>query len=169
MNEIQEGFISVPGGNVWYKMVGKRNGCIPLLVVHGGPGVSHDYLEPLEELADERPVVFYDQLGCGNSDKPDDQSLWTLERYVQELHQVREKLGLDKMHILGQSWGTSLAVEYMLTRQPGGVVSLLLSGTLLSTSRWIEDQKAYIALLPETIQEVFTKSMFAVWATGLHA
>jgi len=158
MNETQEGYISVTGGKVWYKIIGKRTNGIPVLVVHGGPGVPHDYLEPLEELADERPVIFYDQLGCGNSDNPDDASLWTLERFVQELHQVRKALGVEKMHILGQSWGSSLAVEYMLTGQPDGVVSLLLSGPLLSASRWIEDQKAYIAELPETLREIIITS-----------
>ncbi|MDD2337552.1 MAG: proline iminopeptidase-family hydrolase [Geobacteraceae bacterium] len=81
-----------------------------------------------------------------------------MERFVDELQQVRQTLGLQKVHILGQSWGTSLAVEYLLTKHPKGVVSLVLSGPLLSTSRWIEDQKAYIAELPEEIQELILKS-----------
>ncbi len=158
MKETREAHVSVTGGKVWYKVVGRRDGGVPVLVVHGGPGASHDYLEPLEELADERPVVFYDQLGCGNSERPDEVSLWTVERFVQELHQVREALGLARVHIIGQSWGASLAVEYMLARQPDGVVSLLLSGALLSTSRWIADQQAYVAALPQTIREVIEKS-----------
>lgn len=156
--EIQEGYIPVSGGKVWYKIVGIKKPGIPLLVLHGGPGASYDYLEPLSELADERPIVFYDQLGCGNSDKPDDTSFWTLERFADELHQVRNALGLKKVHIIGQSWGTSLAVEYLLAKQPKGVVSLVLSGTLLSTSRWIEDQKAFITELPEEIREIILKA-----------
>ncbi|MGV8090834.1 MAG: proline iminopeptidase-family hydrolase [Mangrovibacterium sp.] len=157
MDEVQEGYISVTGGKLWYKTVGKNRKGIPVLVLHGGPGVPHDYLEPLAELADERPVIFYDQLGCGNSDKPDDTSLWTIERFVDEIHQIRKALGLKTVHILGQSWGTSLAVDYLLSKHPRGVVSLILSGPLLSTSRWIKDQKAYINELPEKIREVILK------------
>jgi proline iminopeptidase len=152
--ETEEGYISVTGGRVWYQAVGNGKEGVPLLVVHGGPGVPHDYLEPLAELADERPVVFYDQLGCGNSDKPEDTALWTIERFVDELHRVRTELGLEKVHILGQSWGTALAVDYLLEKHPEGVVSLVLSGPLLSTSRWIQDQNDYIAELPPETRDI---------------
>jgi proline iminopeptidase len=154
----QEGFINVPGGRVWYQICGGDRKDVPLLVLHGGPGASCDYLEPLSALADQRPVIFYDQLGCGNADKPDDTTLWTIERFVDELHHVRETLGLDAVHLLGQSWGTSLAVEYLLRKESKGVKRLILSGPLLSTSRWIEDQKAYITELPEAIQQVILKT-----------
>ncbi len=157
VDEFQEGYVSVTGGKVWYKVVGSNKNGIPILVLHGGPGASSDYLEPLAELANERPVVFYDQLGCGNSEKPDDRSLWTIERFVDEVHQIRKALGLKKVHIIGQSWGTSLAVDYLLTKHEEGVVSLVLSGPLLSTQCWIKDQKAYIAKLPEEIQEIILK------------
>lgn len=156
--KIQEGYIPVTGGKIWYKIVGTNKPGIPIMVLHGGPGASYDYLEPLAELADARPVIFYDQLGCGNSDRPDDRSLWTIERYVDELQQVRHALGLDEVHILGQSWGTSLAVDYLLTKRPDGVASLILSGPLLSTHRWIEDQKSYIEALPEELREIILKS-----------
>lgn len=79
MTEAREGYLPVTGGRVWYQIVGSGN-ATPLLVLHGGPGVPHDYLESLADLADERPVVFYDQLGCGKSDRPDDVSLWRIER-----------------------------------------------------------------------------------------
>lgn len=156
-DEIQEGYIPVTGGNISYKIEGKNKKGVPVLVLHGGPGASHDYLEPLKELADERPVVFYDQLGCGDSDRPDDKSLWTIKRFVDEVDQVRSALGLEKVHIIGQSWGTSVAVDYLLTKHSKGVMSLVLSGPLLSTSRWIEDQKAWIAELPKEIQEIILK------------
>lgn len=152
--DIQEGFLSLTGGKISYKVAGKNKKGIPVLVLHGGPGASHDYLEPLAELADERPVVFYDQLGCGNSDKPDDTSRWTIAWFVDELHQVRRALGMKNVHIIGQSWGTSLAVDYLLTKNPKGVASLVLSGPLLSASRWMEDQRAYIAELPKEIREM---------------
>lgn len=91
--EVVKGYIPVTGGNIGYKIVGVNRKKIPLLVLHGDPGALHDYLEPLEALSDERPVIFYDQLECGNSDKPSDVSLWTIERFVNELEpHLTEKL-----------------------------------------------------------------------------
>ena len=116
-----EGYINVPGGRVWYRSVGPDSGSegrTPLLCLHGGPGFTHNYLEPLEALADQRRVVFYDQLGCGRSDRPDDETLWTVERFVEELVQVRAALGLDRLHLFGSSWGGMLAMQYVLDRQP---------------------------------------------------
>ncbi len=98
---MREGFIPVPGGRVFYRIIGQDATGVPLLALHGGPGIPHDYLEPLEALADERPVVFYDQLGCGGSDRPGDLSLYTLPRFVEELAVVRRELGLERVHLLG--------------------------------------------------------------------
>ncbi len=154
----ETGSVPVPGGNVWYKKIGVGKPGVPLLVLHGGPGVPHDYLEPLAGLANERPVVFYDQLGCGNSDRPTDMSLWTIERYVEELAQVRAALGLERVHILGQSWGSMLAVDYMLRRKPDGVVSLTLAGPALSMSRWIADADAWLAELPPETQRIIREA-----------
>src|SRR3970040_1419292 len=100
-----EGKINVPGGNIWYRIGGADAPGVPLLVPHGGPAAGHDYLEHLQPLADERPVVFYDQLGCGRSDIPDDTSLWRVDRFVEEVAAVRSALSLDRIHLLGQSWG----------------------------------------------------------------
>src|SRR5262245_49481941 len=88
------GLIPVEGGRVAYEVHGTGTRT-PLLVLHGGPGIPHDYLANLELLGDERPVVFYDQLGCGGSDRPDDPKLWTRERFAREINSVRESLGLD--------------------------------------------------------------------------
>ncbi len=151
--DTREGYVDVTGGRVWFRIVGAGSTGTPLLVLHGGPGVTHDYLEPLEALADERPVVFYDQLGCGNSDRPDDPSLWTVERYVAEVGEVREALGLDRVHLLGQSWGGGLAAEYVLSKNPDGVESLILSAPLLDADRWMADQRANLAAFPEEMQE----------------
>lgn len=152
MNIPAEGFADVPGGRVKYHVAGAEQSGTPLLVLHGGPGATSDYLQPLAALGG-RPVVFYDQLGCGDSDRPADPSLWTLERYVDELATVREELGLDRVHIMGQSWGTMLAVEYMLTHRPVGVESLVLSGPCLSASRWAADGRQYLQALPEDQME----------------
>ena len=84
LEDAREGFISVEGGKVWYQIVGSVD-AVPLLIIHGGPGYPHDYLEPLAKLAEERPVIFYDQLGCGKSERASDSSLWKMERFVKEV------------------------------------------------------------------------------------
>ncbi|MDT8903626.1 proline iminopeptidase-family hydrolase [Anaeroselena agilis] len=153
-----EGMIAVRGGRVWYRIEGRDKAGVPVLIVHGGPGAPHDYLESLAALADERPVVFYDQLGCGNSDHPDDPTLWTTGRFVAELAAVRAALGLEELHILGQSWGTMLAVEYMLAEKPRGVRSLVLTAPFLSAPRWIADQRAYLAAMPAEVRRAVAEA-----------
>ncbi|MDZ4258655.1 MAG: proline iminopeptidase-family hydrolase [Gemmatimonadales bacterium] len=150
-----EGRIPVPGGDVWFKSVG-AGVATPLLTLHGGPGVGHDYLEPLAALGTDRPVVFYDQLGCGRSDKPDDPSLWRIDRFVQELAAVREALGLDRVHLLGHSWGGWLAIEYMMGN-PSGVASLTLASTSASLPQWAGETACLVASLPEGERETIRR------------
>lgn len=155
--QIKEGYVEVTGGKIWYRIVGAEKTGIPLLTLHGGPGAPHDYLEPMEALADERPVIFYDQLGCGFSDRPSDTNLWTVERFVDELSMLRAALKLEKVHIMGQSWGTMLAVEYLIRKNPENVKSLVLSGPYLSTALWVADQRNWISQLPESVQDTIAK------------
>src|SRR5258707_11653023 len=150
-----EGFIAVEGGRVWYRIAGEARTGVPLLILHGGPGYPHDYLEPLEELSDERPVIFYDQLGCGKSDRPDDKTLWRIDRFVLELAQVRAALGLDRMHLFGHSWGTMLAVDYLLSG--ASAASLILASPALSIPRWRADAHIYLATLPTEIRKTLTR------------
>lgn len=151
----REGRVSVPGGEVWFKVVGSGD-AIPLLTLHGGPGVGHDYLEPLEALQTDRPIVFYDQLGCGRSDKPDDLSLWRIDRFVDEVATVRRALGLNRVHLLGQSWGGWLAIEYMMGR-PSGVDSLILASTSASLPQWARETAHLKTTLPEKAQETIRR------------
>lgn len=121
-----EGFIDVPDGRVWYQSVG---GGEPLVLLHGGPGASSIYLEALMPLCDAGyQVVRYDQLGSGQSDHPDDTSLWTVDHFCAELEVVRQALGFEKMHLLGQSWGSFLALEYVLTHPQHLATVTLYSG-----------------------------------------
>lgn len=143
---MREGTLPVPGGTVWFGIEGSGPG-VPLLTLHGGPGVPHNYLLSLGDLADERPVIFFDQLGCGRSDRPADVSLWTVDRFVEELAAVVAGLGLDRFHLLGQSWGTMLATDFALAH-PGGIQSLILASPPLSIPRWLSDCAAYRAALP---------------------
>ena len=147
----EEGFVAVTGGKVWYEIVGEGDGT-PLIVLHGGPGYPHDYLQPLEELSDSRKIVFYDQLGCGNSSKPKDTSLWTIERFVIELQQVIKSLNISTYYLFGHSWGTALAVSYALTK-PDGLASMILSDSYLSTPIWEKDAKRLLGELPQELQE----------------
>lgn len=156
-NPVREGMIAVEGGKVWYKITGADRSGIPLLVLHGGPGAPHDYLENLGALADERPVIFYDQLGCGNSERQDDSSLWTIERFVDEVEQVRIALNLKEFHLLGQSWGGFLATSYLLKYGSERVTSLVLSAPLLSSESWLNDQRYWISILPQSVQDTISK------------
>jgi L-proline amide hydrolase len=149
----QKGFVPVDGYRVWYRSVGggsDQEG-FPLLILHGGPGAPHDYLENLEALAsDTRRVIFYDQLGCGRSDQPDDPSLCQVSRFADEVETLRRELGLDRVHILGQSWGGMLAIEYAL-RRPRGLVSLILANTTSSIPLWIAEANRLRAELPPEV------------------
>jgi len=151
----KEGFLKVEGGNVYYSIYGGGDKT-PLLALHGGPGFSHDLLTKMAPLGDERPVIFYDQLGAGKSDRPKDPSLWNIERFVRELGQVREALKLDEFVLHGHSWGTMLGVDYMLTN-PKGVEALILSSPCLSAARWKADTNRLLLGLPKEIQTTIAK------------
>jgi L-proline amide hydrolase len=150
-----EGFIPFHGFRTWYHMVGsgEEPGKLPLLVLHGGPGASYDYLEPLETMAKTgRRVIFYDQLGGGNSDHPHNPSMWTVELFIEELDAVRKALALDRLHILGQSWGGMLGMEYALT-QPGGLASLTVADSPSSAPQWVSEANRLRAQLPPEVQQ----------------
>lgn len=144
----QHGFAPVPGGQVWWRRVGSGPGT-PLLVLHGGPGAGHDYLQPLATLATDRPIIFYDQLGCGRSDKPEDPRLWEIGRFVQEVDAVRRLLKLDRILLYGHSWGGWLAQEYL--RSGGGAKSvdkLVLASTSASVPEFVAGAQRLLAALP---------------------
>jgi proline-specific peptidase len=107
MAKESEGTVPFRGYSTWYQVVGElpaTRGKLPLLVLHGGPGVPHDYLQDLSGLANEgRAVVFYDQIGCGKSDHPDDPALWFIDTFVDEVAAVRDALDLDQVHLFGHS------------------------------------------------------------------
>jgi proline-specific peptidase len=153
---ISEGFVPFRGFRTWYRIVGDltqpERAKLPLLVLHGGPGESHDYLQPLEELAvSGRPIIFYDQLGGGNSDQPNDPSLWSVLLFLEELATVRQELRLDHIHLLGYSWGGMLAMEYALT-EPAGLASLILASSPASIPQWIAEANRLRRELPEEVQ-----------------
>jgi proline-specific peptidase len=149
-----ERWVAVPGGRVWVSTVGGGGG-LTLLVLHGGPGSSHDYLVSLEALGGERPVIFYDQLGCGRSERPADPSLWRIDRYVQELQAVVGALGLERFHLLGHSWGTMLALDWALEHR-GPAASLTFVSPCFSMRRIKADMAHLKEGLPRAVQDVLT-------------
>jgi proline-specific peptidase len=151
-----EGFVEYSGYRTWYRLVGDRDsGAVPLLALHGGPGSTHNYFGPLERLADERPVVLYDQIGCGRSDRPRDIE-WSVDVFRDEVVAVREQLGLDRIHLLGTSWGGMLAQEHVLAGA-NGIVSLVLSSTLANLALWNEEQLKLRAQLPSDVIAVLDR------------
>lgn len=128
--------INTPKGkfNVWTKSVG-NNPKIKVLLLNGGPGMTHEYFECMENFLPKEAIefIYYDQLGCGNSDNPKDTSMWDLPRYVEEVEQVRQALKLDKenFYLLGHSWGGILATEYTLKYQKN-MKALVISNMMSS-------------------------------------
>jgi proline iminopeptidase len=153
------GLCAVPGGRIWYRINGKRHfaaGKMPLLCIHGGPGLSHHYLLSLAVLAASRPIIFYDQLDSGSSERPNDPANWNVGRFVDEIVSLRAHLNLRELDILGSSWGGTIAAEYAM-RRPPGLRSIILASPVINTHRWIADCTAYRRQLPEDLQAVLDK------------
>ncbi len=149
---MREGFLKIDGHRIWYSAYGEAKKGTPLMVLHGGPGFL-SMPEVVRDLASDRPVFFYDQYGCGRSDRAPDRADYTVKGYVRELGEVRRKLGLNRVYLMGFSWGTALACAYMLDRRPAGVEGLVLCGPYLSTTRWNADQRANIARMPGEVRK----------------
>jgi proline iminopeptidase len=148
----REGYVEVTGGKIWYRINGEGNKT-PILLLHGGPGSSSYYLDPLKELSKDRPVIFIDQLGSGRSTRITDTTLMTIENYVEQLEQVRKALDLKDFYLYGHSWGTMLGIDYYL-KYPGEVKAIIFHSPLFSTDLWIKDADTLIATLPDSIQVI---------------
>ncbi|HVT00743.1 MAG TPA: proline iminopeptidase-family hydrolase [Patescibacteria group bacterium] len=146
-----EGFIDAGKGKVWYEIVGEGNKT-PIIVIHGGPAYPHDYLEPFRDLANDRQVVFYDQLGCGNSEWTTDKSAFTLDYYTGELETLIKHLGFKEYIILGQSWGTTIAANFAI-KNPPGLKLLILANPFLDIPLWTKQIKEIINTFPESVQK----------------
>lgn len=140
------------GYHVWTRQVG--TGSIPVLILHGGPGATHEYLEAL---ADHLPLdrvrlYFYDQLGSFHSDQPADPALWHIERFRDEVNEVRAALGLERFILFGQSWGGMLAIEYALL-YPEQLMGVVISNMVASVASYVRHLNELRAALPAAMQE----------------
>src|SRR5262249_44897546 len=152
----EEGYIPAPGGRVWVRIVGSSGNGIPLLILHGGPGATHDYLTSLESLAGDRSVVFYDQLGSGRADRPDDPALWCMQRSLEELETVRKALGLARVNLFGHSWGGWLAIEYVLSRGHG-VAGAGPASTDASVGEFVREVGPLVENLPPEMRDTLRR------------
>jgi L-proline amide hydrolase len=159
-DRVAEGFVPFSIGRTWYRSVEaeRDEGRAPVLCLHGGPGANWLHLKPYEALADERRVVFYDQLGAGNSSvsEPHDASMWTPELYVEEVDAVREALGLERVHILGHSWGGMLGMQYA-AGGPEGLVSLIVESSPPSVPEWMPEVARLRSELPAEVEATLRK------------
>lgn len=153
--KVNEGYMPFMGHKTYYRTVGERTDKAPLVLMHGGPGSTHNYFEVLDRLAEEdgRMLVMYDQIGCGNSYLDGRPELWKAETWVNELIALREHLGLDTCHLLGQSWGGMLLLTYICGYEHSGVKSGILSSTLPASWLWGVEQARMIKELPAEYQE----------------
>jgi proline iminopeptidase/L-proline amide hydrolase len=136
------------GGRLYARANGLSSGAkLPVVFLHGGPGGSHLGMVGALPLADSRPVILYDQLDCGLSDRPGNRANWTVERFTSEIDAIRKVFGLERFHLSGTSWGGTLALEYA-ARRPKGLESLILLSPLVSTRSWLSDAQVHIEGLP---------------------
>jgi proline-specific peptidase len=150
-----QGYVDVGDGRIWYESAGTS--ARTLLLLHGGPGGNSEDLAPFLGLADDGfRVVRYDQLGSWRSDKPDDLTLWRVPRFVTEVEAVRQALDLGQMHLLGQSWGAFLAIEYAL-HHGEHLRSLTLASGAASTRECVAGMNAWKRELPPETQAVMTR------------
>jgi L-proline amide hydrolase len=157
---VKEGFIPFGGYRTWYRIVGEGEepGKLPLLCLHGGPGATWHHMEPYEALAEGRRVIFYDQLGCGNSvvTDPHETSMWTPELYVDEVKAVRDALGLERVHLFGHSWGGMLGMRYAIG-QPAGLASLIVESSPAGVADWMKEVNRLRDELPPQVQATLLK------------
>ena len=146
--------------NVWTKRVG-NNPTIKVLLLHGGPGATHEYFECFDSYLPNAEIeyYYYDQLESAYSDQPSDSSLWNIDRFVEEIEQVRKALGLDNsnFYLLGHSWGGILGIEYAL-KYPDNLKGLIISNMMSSIPDYIKYANEVLGpqLDPEVLAEIRT-------------
>ena len=142
----RSGYLQTSAGEVFFEWHGAELGT-PLICIHGGPGFTSYYLEPLISLSSEIPVLLYDQAGCGRSRRAGGRKIFSIHGFVAELEDLRRELKIERMHLLGHSFGGLIIGEYAL-RYPERVVSLTFSCVSIDIPRWIADADRLVGQLP---------------------
>ena len=152
-----EGRTAVTGHAMYYRICGSPNARSTILCMHGGPGATHEYLQPLSDLVrDGHRVVFYDQLGCGRSARITDTSLFSLDHNVLEVEELRRSLNLGPVHVFGSSYGGTLALAYTRAH-PEAVRSLTTAGGVADFPLAISEMRRWIAELPVGAREALRR------------
>jgi proline iminopeptidase len=142
------GSFSSSAGDSWYEICGEVSSqSIPLVLIHGGPGFTSYYLEPLRKVADTGPVVFLDQAGCGRARIRGARKLFTVESFVDEIEALRRILGVSQLHLFGHSFGGLIAGEYAL-KYPESVKSIIFACVSIDIPRWRDDAERLRSTLP---------------------
>lgn len=159
--KVVTGRMPFQGFETYYRIVGEKTDLAPLLLIHGGPGSTHNYFEVLDSLAEtsHRQIISYDQIGCGESYVEGHKELWSLRTWTAELIALRQWLHLDRVHLLGQSWGGMLIMAYLIDCKPEGVGSVILSSTLSSSALWSHEQQRLIAFMPVDEQKAIAEAV----------
>lgn len=153
---IIEGYMPFRGYKTYFRIAGSGNNKkAPLLAMHGGPGSAHDTLELLDKLAvyDNRQIITYDQIGCGKSYVEGHTDWWNRETWMEELQALRDYLGLEQCHIIGQSWGGMLVICYLIDKKPSGICSAIVTSGHSSSSLWASEQHRLLRYIEPEDQE----------------
>lgn len=152
MTTEKSGFVSAAGYRLFYRSFEPAGARGTVLVLHGGPGATHEYLMPLTDLARHGyRVVLMDQMGCGRSERPTDYAVSTLEHNVEEVDELRRALDLGRVHLVGSSYGGLLALAVAI-RHPEGLRSLVTTGGLASVPFTVAEMRRLIDELPEDVR-----------------
>ena len=158
--KITTGYMPFKGYRTFYRIVGEASDNAPLVLLHGGPGSTHNYFEVLDPLAEmtHRLIISYDQLGCGESYLDGHPELWTLDTWMDELTALLDTLHVERFHLLGQSWGGMLAIAYAIEKKPKGLQSVILSSTLPESQLWGREQHRLITFMSEEDQRAIAEA-----------
>ena len=150
-----EAMLPVRGGRIWYRLSGTGKGT-PMVLLHGGPGAGSFYLKPFEAIGDDRPIIRYDQLGAGKSDRLTDTTLMVIPRFVEELDSLRRTLKIEKWILNGQSWGTVLALEYYKAH-PEHVSAIVFGGSVFDWRAYARETTAWTKQLSDSSQRAIAQ------------
>lgn len=153
----RDAMVAVPGGRIYVRINGRIDARkLPILFIHGGPGSSHWGWLNATALADDRAVILYDQLDSGRSERPGNPANWHIPRFLGEIEAIRAHFGIARWHVLGGSWGGTVALEYG-AKAPSALAGLVLQSPLVSTEIWLKDAALLKAAMPADVRDLLDR------------